>query len=84
MFIIGVVCLLKVLFPNNLRQTKTTFWRAPSERREELAWFSCRCVFYTVGHSINDALALRGKRATGAPGDAPSVSSRLRAEPPRT
>ena len=65
MFIIGVICLLKVLFPNNLRQTKTTFWRAPSEHREELAWFSCRCVFYTAGHSINDALALRGKGATG-------------------
>ena len=64
------------LHRRNRAYTKTTFWRAPSKHREELAWFPCRGTFWhswslNQRRSSSRNYALRGKRATEAHGDAP-------------
>ena len=71
-----------VALPSTLNRvyTKTKFWRAPSKHREELAWFPCRGTFYHnlplyPRRSSSRNYALRGKRATEAPGDAPYLST---------
>ena len=67
-----------VALPSTLNRayTKTTFWRAPSKHRGELAWFPSRGTFWhswslNQRRSSSRNYALRGKRATEAHGDAP-------------
>ena len=63
MFILDVFACWKFYFlVRIISHRQRTFRRAPSKHREDLAWFSCRRVFYTAGDSINDALDLRGRR----------------------